>query len=81
MSCFPKCLKTASHDNQGHRIMVSVAGNKKYPVPNTTHPQCESCMADEIEHAKLMILFNNDMGLVKQYQALKKKVEENAPGY
>ncbi len=73
MPCNPKCLKTASLDNAGHRIMVSVAGNKKYPTAHTTHPQCSDCIVEELEEAKLAVLFNNDQNLIERWQKLKDK--------
>ena len=60
MSCGPNsCMKTASTDGQGHSIMISVEGNKLYPVPHTPHAQCTSCA---LEMAK---------SLQKEMQALK----------
>lgn len=45
--CKSKCLKTASLSGpHGPRVMVSVAGNEKFP-PNTPHPQCKDCAEQE----------------------------------
>lgn len=49
--CNPPCMRTASHDGRGHRIMVSLPGNEKFPIPHTPHPQCSTC-AEEDRDAK-----------------------------
>ena len=64
MPCFPSCIKTTSIDGQGHRIMISTPGNLQYPVPHTAHPQCESCLKEEI--AEMLA----DIGKVKDAKIL-----------
>lgn len=66
MSCLPKCWKTASLEN-GKRVMISAPGNSKFPS-HTKHPQCPECAAEELEEAKLAILFNNDKSLIEKYK-------------
>jgi hypothetical protein len=75
MSCNPliKCAFTAALDGNGRRVMISMADNKKYPIPHTVHPRCDSCADEELAHGKLMVLFNNDTGLVEQYEKLHSK--------
>jgi len=73
-SCENKCLYTASVDGPGgKRLMISVAGNKKFPIAHTLHPRCDSCAEAELAHGELMILFNNDSRLVEQYERLQSK--------
>jgi hypothetical protein len=52
-----------------------IDGNKKFPVPHTSHAQCPECVKEELETTKLMILFNNDAELVEKYQALQTKLK------
>lgn len=68
MSCFEHCHFTGTIDNKtGRRLMVK-------PSTNEVHPRCEFCADQELQRAKLMILFHNDISLVEKYEELKKKV-------
>ena len=49
MACFPECLKTASVDCQGRRLMLSTQGNKQFPEAHSLHPQCEACAKEEAD--------------------------------
>ena len=52
MSCEKKCWKTASLDGAGHRVMISVEGNPKFPIGHTPHPQCDECVKEEWAEAE-----------------------------
>lgn len=72
MSCNPICHFTGALDGPGGgRLMVSQGGGK-FPL-GFVHPMCPECEAALIEHGRLMVLFDNDVKLVKQYEELKKK--------
>ncbi len=70
-NCGSKCSETASYDLSGRKQMVAQYGNKKYPA-GQVHPQCSECLNEMIEHGRLMILFDNDEKLVKQYEEMMK---------
>ena len=72
--CNPHCAFTASHDGMGRRIMISMPGNSKFSIPHTVHPQCESCASDEMEEARLAVLFKNDRALIEKYKKMKGKL-------
>lgn len=79
MSCNPKCLKTASTDGHGRRIMVNEFGNLKYPIAHTPHPQCPECAKEECQKAMAEIAKafpNSEIGLEARLEALKKKMED-----
>ena len=78
MSCKPPCQKTASlAGKNGPRIMVSEPGNKKYPVPFTPHPQCQSCQEEEAEaiaqEIKIAEMFNFDQDMIRRYKKVMEK--------
>jgi len=80
MPCEPKCLKTASHDGVGHRIMISVQGNPKFPIDHTPHPQCPECVKEEIAEAEAALdpdaQFNSLREWIQdeRWKALKRKM-------
>ena len=79
MSCSLKCRKTASVDSTGCRIMVSVAGNEKFPTPHTPHSQCPSCEKADIAEALAQIAKafpNSEIGLNARFEAMKKKLNK-----
>jgi hypothetical protein len=49
--CKPGCVKTASTDCAGHRIMLSEPGNSKFPIAHTPHPQCGPCALQDCAEA------------------------------
>ena len=66
MSWAEKCHFTAAIDKEtGRRLMIK-------PSTNEIHPRCPECAAAELEHARLMILFKNDVDLVRKYEKFKK---------
>lgn len=74
--CGSKCHKTSSVDSTGHRIMVSVAGNEKFPIPHTPHSQCPSCEKSEMAEALAQIAKafpNSEIGLNARFEEFKKK--------
>ena len=69
MGCSPKCFMTATIDPAtGRRLMISAAGNKRFPTPGTQHGQCPECIREELEEAKLAVFFNNDKDLIARYK-------------
>jgi len=82
MSCTPKCQKTAMYDGSGHRVMISVQGNTKFPINHTPHPQCPECVKEEIAEAEAALdpdaEFNSLQEWVRdeRYKALKRKMEK-----
>ena len=76
MTCSPKCMKTASTDGRGHRIMVNVAGNEKFPIPHTPHSQCPECEKADVAEALEQIARqfpDSEIGLNARFEVLKKK--------
>lgn len=71
MPCRPACWKTACYEN-GKRLMISAPGNPKFPISHTKHGQCPECIAEELEEAKLAVLFNNDKDLIERYKKVMK---------
>ena len=75
MSCFPKCMKTASTDSSGQRIMVSQGGNAKFPA-DTPHPRCPECAKEECaQHlAEIAKAFpDSEEALFQRFEKAKKK--------
>lgn len=70
MSCSPKCFFTATLDSSGRRLMITAPGNKKFPTPDFLHPRCPECAAEELMHAKVMVLCGNNRDLVERYERL-----------
>lgn len=74
MPCSPKCMKSASTDGHGRRIMISVAGNEKFPTPHTCHIQCPSCEKADIAEALAQIAKafpDSEIGLNARFKKLK----------
>ncbi len=49
MSCKPKCANSGSVDPiSGKDLMISQKGNPKFKEFGIIHPQCESCLVEQI---------------------------------
>jgi len=48
MSCKPKCAHYGKKDEEGRWLMLSQKGNLKYPENLTIHPQCLTCLMEDI---------------------------------
>ena len=67
MACKEHCHFTGTIDNKtGRHLMIK-------PSTHEVHPRCESCEREELEHGRLMVIFNNYVGMVRKYEELKKK--------
>ena len=72
MSCNPKCHFTCALDGPGGgRLMVSQGGGK-FPL-GFVHPMCSECLKEQIEEAKLGVLFNNGRNFIDRWRKLKDK--------